>query len=1411
MFTRLFLVGLSFAFVLLAPARAQFIISEFMADNVSAADVDEDTSHSDWLEIQNIGGSAASLNGWYLTDDAGNLRQWQFPVTTPAVTLAPGARLVVWCSDKNRKAAVNKLHTNFKLSNNGEYLALVRPDGVTVEHGYTPAYPPQFPNGTYGTNLTTSTVVLMAEGGPGKAAVPTDATDFANNFAGWNTPAFNDSAWQSGNGGFGNGASFASLIGANGTIATPNHSCFMRFNFNLASLTGITSLRLRVNFDDGYICYLNGTKIYETFAPGNPTWDSSASLHNGDSGALSFRNANVSNISPLVAGNNVLAFHAVDYKEILNDGVTDDGLVLRPRLEADVVSGTVAGYLTTSTRGATNTAIKTQVGPSISDTTDHPPQPVGGVGSAPLVISTKITQTLRPITTVLLKYRRMYENETSVVMVDNGTNGDAVSGDKIYTAQVPTTALLQGEMIRWRIEAKDSGNINSYDPPYPAFSATSVPANPPPQDAALENEMYFGTVATPVMVGSTQLPVLHWFVPAGSEGAAETETGTRCSFFFQPISKDNPGPGYVPPKPQFYDNVLVRLHGQSSGGFPKRSHDLNFSKDRKFEWKDGEPDSSGVNLLSNYADKSKVRNTLAWDTWSKSGHIASHYSFLVRVHRNATFRGLYDIVESANASFLERSGLDKGDALYKVYNSLENANSTTTNGGGSEKKNPDDSDFTDLAAMVAGINQAALSDRVKFLYDNVDIESLINFLAVHSIVQNRDFGHKNYYVHRDTFGTGEWSPVPWDQDLSFGHTWNGTSGYFDDDIHSQGPLQTGGGGNKMMQIVYSAPELNAMFLRRLRTLADQMYGGPTETNGPLVQLANATLNKIDPNPNNPAAGTDDADLEMRTWGFWVDGSGGQIAYTDSRVLDHTVRAQGARITHTNPIPPYTGSNPYAPWGDNSTSLLPYIPGRRDFFYSVTPPTSSGLSFPSAQPATPTLVIEQINPNPVAAGAQGTQDAEYFVIKNTNTFAVDISGWKLSGDISLTFKGGTVIPGTSTSVTSGSTAAGYINQMVVANKPKGFRQRATSPKAAEFRFVAGPYDRQLSARGGSIVLSKPIDPLNPAAGYTPVITQNFTATPTAHQNYLRITELNYDPAPPTSAELATLPGLVAGDFEFIEFVNAGPTPLNLGKAYFDEGIGFTFPDGFVLSSGQRCVIVASVAAFQARYGTGFTIAGNWEGALNNGGERLRIVDPAGEEVLDFTYDGNWYPQPPGVYRSLVTRAAVPAYNGYSTASAWGLSTTQNGTPTAADPTYGTVYEGWRLDYFSTAELPTLASPNLPAALLQDPDGDGMNNFHEFVFGRNPKVADNTSPMAWSSRMNVSGADYLSVTFDRPRNALDVTYLIEASTDLSNPNGWSNVGILADTVDLGGGRERVTFRDNTPIASGPRHLRVRAVKN
>ncbi len=120
-------------------------ITELMASNSSGL-ADEDGDSSDWIEILNPRESSLNLSNWCLTDNAANLTKWRFP----GVTLAPGARLIVFASGKDRATNGSQLHANFSLSADGEYLALVMPDGSNIVSEFRPQFPSQPANVSYG-------------------------------------------------------------------------------------------------------------------------------------------------------------------------------------------------------------------------------------------------------------------------------------------------------------------------------------------------------------------------------------------------------------------------------------------------------------------------------------------------------------------------------------------------------------------------------------------------------------------------------------------------------------------------------------------------------------------------------------------------------------------------------------------------------------------------------------------------------------------------------------------------------------------------------------------------------------------------------------------------------------------------------------------------------------------------------------------------------------------------------------------------------------------------------------------------------------------------------------------------------------------------------------------------------------
>ncbi len=136
------------------PATASVVISEFVASN-RASLFDGDGEASDWIELYNGGGEPIVLSGWYLTDDADDPGKWCFP---PGVILPSGDYLVVFASSRSEGDFADRaghLHTNFALNKDGEYLALIDPQGNVV-HAYAPSYPPQETDVSYGLRQTES-------------------------------------------------------------------------------------------------------------------------------------------------------------------------------------------------------------------------------------------------------------------------------------------------------------------------------------------------------------------------------------------------------------------------------------------------------------------------------------------------------------------------------------------------------------------------------------------------------------------------------------------------------------------------------------------------------------------------------------------------------------------------------------------------------------------------------------------------------------------------------------------------------------------------------------------------------------------------------------------------------------------------------------------------------------------------------------------------------------------------------------------------------------------------------------------------------------------------------------------------------------------------------------------------------
>ncbi len=138
---------------------AQLTINELLAIN-NATNTDEAGQYEDWVEIYNPTDQSLNLAGMYLTDNLDNLTKWSFPLEVP--DLEPGGHLLVWCDDDVNQGI---LHAAFKLNAGGEFLALVKNNGLAIIDSIS--FGPQTPDIAYGRSPDGTSQWIALEPTPG--------------------------------------------------------------------------------------------------------------------------------------------------------------------------------------------------------------------------------------------------------------------------------------------------------------------------------------------------------------------------------------------------------------------------------------------------------------------------------------------------------------------------------------------------------------------------------------------------------------------------------------------------------------------------------------------------------------------------------------------------------------------------------------------------------------------------------------------------------------------------------------------------------------------------------------------------------------------------------------------------------------------------------------------------------------------------------------------------------------------------------------------------------------------------------------------------------------------------------------------------------------------------------------------
>jgi hypothetical protein len=222
----------------------------------------------DWIELYNGGSTPANMLGYGLSDDPDDLMKWIFP----SAIIQPMEFLTVFATGANNTNQTNHFETSV------------------------------FADSTWQYTIPTAGILN------------------------WNSTTFNTSSWLTGAAsiGYGDGDDATDVLGPYTTI-------YSRISFNCNNVTAISEAILDVDFDDGFVAYLNGVEIARSGMSGNPPlWDEFSSDHEAtlyQGGPISTFNLDLATIkSVLIIGTNVFAI------EVHNASASSSDLTCTPYL-----------------------------------------------------------------------------------------------------------------------------------------------------------------------------------------------------------------------------------------------------------------------------------------------------------------------------------------------------------------------------------------------------------------------------------------------------------------------------------------------------------------------------------------------------------------------------------------------------------------------------------------------------------------------------------------------------------------------------------------------------------------------------------------------------------------------------------------------------------------------------------------------------------------------------------------------------------------------------------------------------------------------------------------------------------------------------------------------------------------------
>ncbi|WP_425396101.1 CotH kinase family protein [Aeoliella sp.] len=545
-------------------------------------------------------------------------------------------------------------------------------------------------------------------------------------------------------------------------------SIYQRVEFNVADPSALGALWMDMQFNDGFVAYLNGMKVVVENAPSRPSWQSLALEQREDSEAFSPKRFDLSAFHDLlVSGNNVLAIHA------LNDNEFSSELLSRPQLSAALLDMSAATefYYETPTPGAPN-----------------------GEGNLGFVSTPAFSV---PHGFYNSEFSLSISTETPDALIYYTTNGDTPTPESglLYTDPITidgTTAILAAAFQEGYYDSTVVGSTyvfvsdvvsQSYSSTLAAGFPTSwgsvspdygmdpdVIGNFDGAGSSLGGDLFGGQYASTIQSDLLAIPTLsivmeteELFGPDGiytqsTNGGVAYERATSVELIYPDGTEG------------FQVNAGIRMQG---GAF--RRHDLSKKHSFRLLFKDdygptkldfplfGEDavasfDTITLRMESNdgYAwDGAGTRPQYARDAFASRtlaalGQVASH-SNRVHLYINGIYWGVYNPTERPDASFAA------------MYFGGDKDNLDAINDG-----SPTDGDLDAWNAMVALAQQAgsgSASSRAAAYQrlqganpdgsnnpayeDYLDIDNYIDYLMVNFYGGNVDWPHRNWYAVRE--------------------------------------------------------------------------------------------------------------------------------------------------------------------------------------------------------------------------------------------------------------------------------------------------------------------------------------------------------------------------------------------------------------------------------------------------------------------------------------------------------------------------------------------------------------------------------------------------------------------------------------------------------------------------------------